>query len=243
MKALVIGGSNGIGLSIVLALLSRDEISCVYVVDKSPFPEEYLHKKVCYSFLDLTQNQMISSILDCPLNDINALYITVGFGRLDLFQDIESQYIYDSFSVNTIAPIMIIKQFYNQLLTCNPFECAIMVSIAGRLSSPVFSVYSATKAALSMFIEAVNIELEMQGSTNRILEVSPGSLKGTSFNGEKSEPSLTEQLALDIIMRAANKETLFIPQYDEVFRDVLSRYHNDPHQFGIESFIYKQKRK
>ena len=117
-----------------------------------------------------------------------------------------------------------------------------MVSIAGRLSSPLFSVYSATKAALSKFIEAVNVELDVQGSKNRILEVSPGSLKGTGFTGGPSQPELTATLADEIICRAENHEELFIPLYEEVFKDVIARYEADAHKYGVESYWYKKKR-
>ena len=40
------------------------------------------------------------------------------------------------------------------------------------------------------FIESVNIELEKAGTDNRILNVSPGSLKGTRFNGQENNISL-----------------------------------------------------
>ena len=38
-KALVVGGANGIGLSISTVLASREDIETVYVVDKSPIKE------------------------------------------------------------------------------------------------------------------------------------------------------------------------------------------------------------
>ena len=117
-----------------------------------------------------------------------------------------------------------------------------MVSIAGRLSSPLFSVYSATKAALSKFIEAINVELDVQGVKNRILEVSPGSMKGTGFSGGKSNPEMTAELAGEIIRRAESHEELFIPQYEDIFKKVIERYEADAHGFGVESFWYKQKR-
>ena len=41
MKALVVGGSSGIGLSIVLNLCERADVEKVYVLDKAVFPEEY----------------------------------------------------------------------------------------------------------------------------------------------------------------------------------------------------------
>lgn len=240
MKALVVGGSNGIGLSIVLQLVSRKHIEQVYVLDKQTFPNQYRSDKICAVIHDLAKEPIEATL--SKLDSIQALYITAGFGHLHYFQDLSAQYIQDSFSVNTIAPIQIIRYYYNQLLGTAPFYCAVMVSIAGRLSSPMFSVYSATKAALSKCIEAINIELEVQNSNNRILEVSPGALKGTSFTGGKSDPNQTLSLAEEIIMRAEQKETLFIPQYDEVYKHVIDRYQTDAHKYGIESYWYKQKR-
>lgn len=239
MKALVVGGSSGIGLSIVLNLLGNAEYVGVYVVDKNPFPTEYSCDRVTYIPCDLSKGDY--SCLDSA-GDIEALYITAGFGHLKFFQELSEAYIQGSFAVNAVAPIQIIRRYYDRMLAAEDFTCAVMVSIAGRLSSPLFSVYSATKAALSKFIEAVNVELDVQGSKNRILEVSPGSLKGTGFTGGASQPELTAALAAEIIDRAVRHERLFIPQYEEVFKGVIGRYEADAHKFGVESYWYKQKR-
>lgn len=242
MKAIVIGGSNGIGLSIVLCLIEQDEYSEIYVLDKSPFPSAYTHKKIHYISINLLNDWNLKD-KDIDVKNINALYITAGFGQLDYFHNLSEEYIQSSFSVNTISPILILKQFYNQLLGNKPFYCAVMVSIAGRLNSPLFSIYSATKAALSKCIEALNTELEVQGSDNRILEVSPGSLKGTSFTGGITNPRENIELAQQIIRLTNDRKTLFIPQYDEVFKQVIERYHADAHAFGVESYYYKKARK
>lgn len=239
MKALIVGGSSGIGLSIVLNLLGKGEYEGIYVMDKAPFPETYANNQVTYIPCDLSVEY--SSCLK-EADDIQALYITAGFGHLGFFQALSDDYVKDSFSVNAVAPILIIRHFYDRLLSDKDFYCAVMVSIAGRLSSPLFSVYSATKAALSKFIEAVNVELDVQGSKNRILEVSPGSLKGTGFTGGPSQPELTFALAEDIVTRAIRHEELFIPQYEEVFRKVIDRYLMDAHGFGVESYTYKKNK-
>ena len=239
MKALVVGGSSGIGLSIVLNLLKKGECEGVYVVDKAPFPDVYANDRVTYIPCDLSKGDY--SCLEMA-EDIQALYITAGFGHLKYFQELSEDYIQNSFSVNSVAPIQIIRHYYDRLLSKEDFHCAVMVSIAGRLSSPLFSVYSATKAALSKFIEAVNVELDVQESKNRILEVSPGSLKGTGFTGGPSQPELTAALADEIIRRAENHEELFIPQYEDVFKGVIARYEADAHQFGVDSYWYKKKR-
>lgn len=239
MRALVVGGSSGIGLSIVLDLIDREEYDIVHVLDKSVFPEEYRTAKVDDHVCDLSKGEY--SCLD-GINDIQALYITAGFGHLGFFQELSSDYINDIFSVNAIAPIRIIRHYYGRILSDSDFYCGVMVSIAGRLSSPLFSVYSATKAALSKFIEAINVELDVQGVKNRILEVSPGSMKGTGFSGGKSNPEMTAELAGEIIRRAESHEELFIPQYEDIFKKVIERYEADAHGFGVESFWYKQKR-
>ena len=113
--------------------------------------------------------------------DTDALFITAGFGRLSLFCDLDEAHIERSFAVNSVAPIRIIHHFYPRLLSATRFPCAVMVSIAGFMSSPFFSVYGATKAALKIFIESVNVELERADSPNRLLNVSPGSIAGTGF--------------------------------------------------------------
>lgn len=238
MKALVVGGSSGIGLSIVLNLVGDDEVDKVYVIDKVNYPNDYANVKIVFLQCDLTKGDF--SVFE-SIDDIQALFITAGFGHLKFFQDLSEGYIQDSFAVNAVAPIQIIRRYYDRMLSKEPFYCAVMVSIAARLSSPLFSVYSATKAALSKFIEAVNVELDVQGSKNRILEVSPGSLKGTSFTGSTSQPELTASLAKEIIVRSKKKEELFIPQYDEVFKGVIERYHSDSHKYGLESYWYKKK--
>ena len=239
MKALVVGGSSGIGLSIVFNLLAKADCEGVYVVDKNPFPEAYGNKRVSYIPCDLSVGDY-SCLEGVP--EIQALYITAGFGHLKYFQELSESYIQNSFSVNAVAPIQIIRHYYDRMLSAEDFTCAVMVSIAGRLSSPLFSVYSATKAALSKFIEAVNVELDVQGSKNRVLEVSPGSLKGTGFTGGASRPELTAALADEIIRRAEDHEELFIPQYEEVFKGVIARYEADAHKFGVESYWFKKKR-
>jgi NAD(P)-dependent dehydrogenase (short-subunit alcohol dehydrogenase family) len=107
------------------------------------------------------------------------------------------------------------------------------------MSSPFFSVYGASKAALKIFIESVNVELEKAGSSNRILNVSPGSIKGTSFNQGKTDLSQTASLANDIISHLLAKDDLFIPQYEEIFKNVLARYNADFREEGRHSYEYK----
>lgn len=235
-RVLVVGGANGIGLSIAKVLTAKDEIEKVYIVDKAELASEYHEDKIESYQFDLTSDDY--SIFD-RFNDINGLIITAGFGRLSLFEDIDERMIPLYFNVNTVAVIRVIKHFYDKMLHDENFYCGVMVSIAGFMSSPFFSLYGASKAALKIFIESVNVELEKADTSNRILNVSPGSIKGTSFNQGKTDLSITKSLAEQIIAHVENKDDLFIPQYEEVFKHVLARYHEDFRKEGLHSYEYK----
>lgn len=235
-KVLVVGGANGIGLAIAKELAERKETEKVFIVDKAVLSEKYIMHKIEYVQFDLTEEDY--SIFD-TFSDVDTLMITAGFGRLSLFENINEELIPLYFKVNTIAVIRLIKRFYNRLLSKNDFYCGVMVSIAGFMSSPFFSLYGATKAALKIFIESVNVELEKSGTTNRILNVSPGSIKGTSFNRGETNLALISPLAIEIISHLEQKDDLFIPQYEDIFKHVLERYHMDFREEGRHSYDYK----
>lgn len=235
-KILIVGGANGIGLSIATEMARRDDVEKVYIVDKACVAEEFWNDKFeAYQF-DLTSEDY--SLFD-RFEDIDTLMITAGFGRLQLFKDMDEKMIDTYFNVNTIPVIRIVKKFYDKLEKDENFYCGVMVSIAGFMTSPFFSLYAATKAALKVFIESVNVELLKAGSKNQILNVSPGSLKGTSFSQGKTDLSITAPMANAIIEHLEAKDDLFIPQYDEIFKTVLERYHQDFRAEGIHSYEYK----
>lgn len=235
-RALIVGGANGIGLSIATELAQRQDCEKVYIVDRVSVAEENTHPKFESFQFDLTNADF--SFFN-RFSDIDMLMITAGFGRLALFKDLDEQYIINSMNVNATAVMRLIHHFYNKIQSAEDFYCGVMVSIAGFMSSPFFSVYGASKAALKIFIESVNVELEKSGTTNRILNVSPGSIKGTSFNQGKTDLSQTLILAKEILHQLEIKNDLFIPQYEEIFKNVLARYQADFREEGRHSYEYK----
>ena len=151
-RVLVVGGANGIGLSIATELSKKTEVEKIYIVDKAPLAGEFDNPKFQSFQFDLTQSDY--SFFE-RFVDIDGLMITAGFGRLQLFKDADENMIMNSFNVNTIPVLRLIKRFYDKLEGKQDFFCGVMVSIAGFMSSPFFSIYAATKAALKIFIESV----------------------------------------------------------------------------------------
>lgn len=239
-RILVVGGANGIGLSITQELAKREETEQIYIVDKAPLQEEYAHSKIEAFQFDLTNEDY--SFFDRFI-DFNAMMITAGFGKLALFRDVPECHMVSSFNVNTIPVLRLIKRFYGKLEDKEDFYCGVMDSIAGWMSSPFFAVYGASKAALKIFIESVNVELQKGGSSNVILNVSPGIIKGSAFYGKDNDLGALHDLTCEIIKHLEAKDDLFIPKYEEVFKEVLQRYHDDFRKEGAHSYEYKLESK
>lgn len=241
-KVIVLGGSNGIGLAISKEFIERGyfaEILDVSVPDASMQTYEGKYNYHPCNLLDFDEDLFERLAED---TDVHALMITAGFGRVADFEYLHTAEIERLLQVNTVGGIKVIRMFYERIKSEIPFYCGMMGSIAGLISSPMFSVYAASKAAICRFIESVNIELELSGTPNRILNVSPGSIKGTKFNGaDENQADMTVDLAREIVDNMLNHSTLLIPDFEKTYKGVLERYNNDPHAFGLSSYQYKKE--
>lgn len=239
-QAVIIGGSNGIGLAVSLDLIKKGYQ--VHILDIVEPDMEYLNcDQITYHFFDvrylnIALLEQLSNNSECDY-----LFFSAGIGRVADFNELLDKEIENVMSINALSAIRIIKQFYHRIYSTNTFYCAIMGSIAGLVSSPLFSVYAASKAALCRFVESVNIELEKSGTMNRILNICPGSIQGTKFNGGNNDLNLLQKLSNEIINNTIYHSTLFIPNYDGVLSKVISDYHNNPHEYGLHSYEYKMK--
>lgn len=238
-KAVIIGGSNGIGLAIGKILSEKGYY--LEICDLVAPEEGILDKDKCTynpcDLLDLDEAFFAKLANDA---NVNTLVITAGFGRVADFQFYHTAEIEKMLTVDTVSTLKLFRIFYDRILSQADFYVGVLGSISGWMSSPSASVYAAAKAAVVRFVESVNIELEVYGSPNRILDVSPSSFKGSKFYGGKNDLSITTPLASEIVTRMMNRETRFIPQYEETFKAVLERYHDDPHEYGIHSYEYKK---
>ena len=120
-EALVIGGSNGIGLAITLELQKR---GChVHVIDKTP--NELFDNTETIIFQQVNLLTTDFSFLENYKN-IDTLVITAGFGRIAPFEDILEQEIQNSFRVNSISVMKVLHHFFPRMKQHEPFHCAVM---------------------------------------------------------------------------------------------------------------------
>ena len=237
--AVIIGGGNGMGLAVSLNLIGRGYRALILdrkEPEKGVLPEnsyEYMY----VNLLDLDED-FLSEI--AAQEDLEVLMITAGIGRVAEFEYFTTAEIGSIMTINATSTIKILRIFYDRINSEKDFYTGVMGSISGLMSSPMAAVYAASKASVCRLIESVNIELEVSGRKNRILNVSPASFKGSKFYGGPNRLDLLADLAENITERIFAGETLYIPQYEEIFKAVLERYHTDPHEYGIHSYKYKK---
>lgn len=242
-NALVVGGNSGIGLSLSINLL-EEGYDKIYIVGKElpnivDIPQKakdiFLEKVVASKWNVLSGDFSVFE----DITDIDALIITCGFGRVALFQDLKSKEIDNLIACNMAGIIKIIEIYYSKISGSKDFYTLVMGSIAGHICSPFFSVYGAAKMGLCGFIENLNAELVAMGCKNRILDVSPGNIKNTQFGGEKNNIDAISPLTKSMLQQMKARETLYIPEYDTIYRGVIERYRANPLKFGVESYQYK----
>ena len=138
MKALIVGGGNGIGLSFARQLNSRGYE--VIIIDK--------HDPNCSDFIyKFKKINLISCNYDIfnQYLDVDVLIITAGFGRVDYFNNLYLPEINNITLVNSLAYAKLLNIFSTKLYSNKDFYCLAMGSIAGLIVSPLFSVYGSTK--------------------------------------------------------------------------------------------------
>ena len=239
-KAIVIGGTSGVGLSLAVNLLKRGYEKIILVGKEMPSDSNVVDDK--------RLEFIITNLLNCDLSfldkvdkEFDTLIIACGFGRVALFEDLLEAEVQNLIKVNYLIIAMILHRLYDRIKSNDDFYTLVMGSICGHLSSPLFSVYGSSKFGLCSLVENLNIELSANGYSNRILDVSPGFLKDTNFYGGKTKLDSLSSLANKILDKMFLKQELFIPEYDEVYKNVIQRYNADHVAFGLDSYSYKRK--
>jgi len=231
--AVVIGGTSGIGRSVAreLARLGAQVVAYGRSLPENEPGIEYRRLNLLCDDLTLLEEH-----LSC-----DALVYAAGLGRIAPFEQLTDMEITTAFRTNAEGFARVLHIFQNRLYGEEDFRVAVLGSIAGLISSPMFAAYAAGKAAVARLCESINAELAARGRPNRILHVAPGMVEGTGFYGKPDEPEKTVALAEEIIRRMLGREIQWIPRYEETYRAVLERYHADPEGFGESSCRYKME--
>jgi len=232
-KCVIIGGSSGVGSAFCEELTSKCED--IVVVDvKEPAA---ISNNVSFLKFDISKDD--PKVLKELLKDTDCLVITAGIGRVAPFENLSVEEIKKTIDVDFRFVPIIISFVYKKLLSkTESFDCLIMGSIAGNISSPLFSVYGASKAGINKFCESLNIELQKTKSINRITCVKPVSFAGSSFSGGETNVSKLKRLAEECLAAMNSKQVEYYPN-KELCDSIMKRYTSNSEEFGLNSFDYK----
>ena len=172
-------------------------------------------------------------------NDADFIFYCAGTGRIDHFENFSHREIVQTIAVNAIAPISLISYLKTKLISEQALRLVVITSISGSLISPLFSLCGASKAFITNYIRSVNAELEKKSTTNRILEVAPGYIKGTSFYNDPTDLESLSEIAEVIALEAMLNTAFLVPQDSSLYQSLINEFHDDTESFASASYDYK----
>ena len=236
MKYIIVGGSGGLGLAIANKLLKLNNEVIIYDIKE---PEIELNNAV-YKRINLAEDDI--NIMQNDLDNANGLIYTAGIGRVDYFNNYSFKDIELTITINLTSLIKILSLSSKKLLSNERFDCLCISSIAGLVASPLFSIYSASKAGVCKYIEAVNTEIGKLGYDNRITNVVATSFNGTGFNGGETDINQLSDLA-DYIIDSMKNRIELCKVNEKLIDSIINRYYDNPKKYALESFEYKIRNK
>ena len=233
MKYIVIGGSSGLGLALANKISKNSRNSIIIYDIKEPLIS--INNSI-YKKIDLSNDDLRFMLHD--INESDALIFTAGIGKVKKFDNYTFEEIESTISINLLSLIKILTLAADKLKSNDNYYAMCISSIAGLVSSPLFSVYSASNAGVCKYIEAVNTELIKNNTTNRVTNVVATSFNGTGFNGGKTDLCLLDDLATRLLESMYKKE-LICKVNEELIDSIIGRYNSDNLKFSLESYDYK----
>lgn len=167
----ITGASSGIGKAIGEYLLEKGFI--VYGTSRNP--EKITNSKIPLIALDVRDVASIKNAIQEVItkeNRIDVIINNAGVGITGPLEEIPTVEIKNNFETNLFGPIEVMKAVLPLMRLQKTGLIINITSIAGYMGLPFRSVYSASKGALELISEAMNMEVKSFGV--KITNVAPG---------------------------------------------------------------------
>jgi NAD(P)-dependent dehydrogenase (short-subunit alcohol dehydrogenase family) len=188
-KAVVTGGTMGMGLATVKALLDggaevlltgRNEKN-LEVARRELGPRAHVVRSDTASLADI---DALARTVEEKLGRVDFVFINAGFARLGLFEHV-TEAVYDqTFDINTKGAYFTAQRLAPLVREGGSF--VFTTSVANVTGVPGMSVYSGSKAALRSFAQGLAAELLPKGI--RVNAVSPGFIKTPTMGVDGASP-------------------------------------------------------
>ena len=230
MKALVTGASSGIGYSIARCL-SNIGYDLIIVARRKDCLLNL--KKECKTNVEIITMDLsiISNVYKLyektKRHDIDILVNNAGVELYGEFYDIDLQKEMDMLRLNIGATNILTKLYLKDMVKKNKGRILNVSSIFGFMPGPLMSSYYASKAYITSFSRAINMELKMKNINVGISTLCAGAVD-TNFNSDLGisffiPPSSSEKVAKYSINKLLKNKEIIVPGIINKFVYVLNK--------------------
>ena len=248
MRILITGARGGIAYYTAKKLVRRghEVILCVHTKSEEESLKDELKNVILpmkvYK-LDIT-NQDDLKLIDQLDYDVIWAHAGIGYGGTLLAMDLDV--LRDNYDVNVFGTMEVVKRGYHNFVE-NKIKGKIFItsSLAGMLPLPYLSCYTSSKAALSMLITTMNIEIKKMDSNITLSLIEPGAYY-TGFNDvmiENKEKFLNQDNAFSLKINFINqsqKELFHLIEkddYGDLVNKIVKEMESDNPKFKIRAPI------
>jgi NAD(P)-dependent dehydrogenase (short-subunit alcohol dehydrogenase family) len=242
-RVLVTGGSSGIGAALAerlaaagatVALTARREDRLAEVLERCRKHSPDSQSFVC----DMVDPAQVNALAGWAVDDfggVDMLVNNAGIPKRRHVTKLDQATVEHVMRVNYLAPVQLTLALLPHLLARDNARIINVSSVAATLSSPGETAYSASKAALAVFSEAMAVDL-WDSSIIKMLIVYPGVVDTELFTIPDNDPlpdaipKITVDEMVDGIIDALDRDALevYVPGW---FKDLVTNKVADPQQF------------
>jgi len=241
-KALITGGTSGIGYDMVKILVNKYDNVVVLGRNKEVLDElKKQHNNVTIYQMDLTDRNNCIKLFE-ENKDVDLLINNAGFGDTGLFDETSLDKDLMMIDTNISALHILTKLYLKEMKNKDSGQILNVASSAGFLPGPLMATYYATKNYVVRLSEAIYRELKKEKSNVKISILCPGPVD-TKFNERANAKfSLKGKKSSEVAEYALNHLNRFyiVPGFMIKCVRVLSRFL--PPLF-MSKLVYKQQRK
>lgn len=187
VDAIVIGGNGGIGQALVKKLSQLDNINSVYCCSRKK-PIE-LPSKASWVHFDITNETLIikaSEVIEKLSQNVRLIIIASGI-LSDKFlnmpekslKDINSDYFFEIFKINTLGPILTAKHFTSLFEKQGKTIMCILSARVGSIEDNNLGgwySYRSSKSAVNMMTKTLSIEMRRKNKDSITAVIHPGTV-------------------------------------------------------------------
>lgn len=218
---LITGGASGIGRIMGRMALEKGA-RCLVIWDINEENiastiKEYnkIGKAIGYK-VDVSDSKKVAEVAEMTTKECGNVDILINCaGIVANNNTFDKQSINDierTMKINSIAPMVIARQFLPGMIERNHGHICNIASAAGMISNPRMSVYAASKWAAIGWSESMRIELQESKSGVRVTTVTPYYISTGMFDGVRSRvlPILKPERVARKILRAIERNKIML---------------------------------